>query len=100
MLLGCCDDCWSCEGLFPIVYDVWSWKGLFFMADFSGFLLDPFADLPVSSRLLEVTFLLVVMVSTAMADGASLGTLNSMIPNLSDAGYDSNTGGFVVSWKT
>ena len=21
---GCCDDCWSCEGLFPMVYGVWS----------------------------------------------------------------------------
>ena len=83
-----------------MVYDVWSWKGLFFMADFSGFLLDPFVDLPVTSRLLKVTFLLVVMVSTAMADGASLGTLSSMIPSLSDTEYDSNIGGFVVSWKT
>ena len=70
------------------------------MADFSVFLLDPFADLPVISGLLKVTFLLVVMVSTAMADGASLGTLNSMMPNLSDAEYDSSIGGFVVSWKT
>ena len=83
-----------------MVYDVWSWKGLFFMADFSVFLMDPFVDLPVTSRLLKVTFLLVVMVSTAMADGASLGTLNLMIPSLSDAEYDSNMGGFVVSWKT
>ena len=55
------------------------------MADFSGFLLDPFVDLPVSSGLLKVTFLLVAMVSTATADSASLGTLNLMIPNLSDA---------------
>ena len=82
-----------------MVYDVWSWKGLIFMADFSVVLLDPFVDLPVSSRLLKVTFLVVEMVSTATADGASLGTLNSMIPNLSDAEYDSNIGGFVVSWK-
>ena len=70
------------------------------MADFSVFLLDPFVDLPLTSGLLKVTFLVVVMVSTAMVDGASLGTLNSMIPNLSDAEYDSNIGGFVVSWKT
>ena len=69
------------------------------MADFSGFLLDPFVDLPVSSGLLKVTFLLVVMVSTAMVDGASLGTLNLMIPNLSDVEYDSSIGGFVVSSK-
>ena len=100
MLLGCCDDCWSCEGLFPMVCDVWSWKGLIIMADFSVVLLDPFVDLLVTSRLLKVTFLVVEMVSTAMADGASLDTLNSMIPNLSDAEYDSNIGGFVVSWKT
>ena len=39
------------------------------MADFSVFLLDPFVDLPVTSGLLKVTLLLVVMVSTAMADG-------------------------------
>ena len=70
------------------------------MADFSGFLLDPFVDLPVSSGLLKVTFLLVVMVSTSMEDSASLGTLNSMMPNLSDAEYDSSIGGFVGSWKT
>ena len=70
------------------------------MADFSSFLFDPFVDLPVSSGLLKVTFLLVVMVSTVMVDGASLGTLNLMIPNLSDAEYDSSIGGFVVSWKT
>ena len=75
MLLGCCDDCWSSEGLFPMVYDLWSWKGLIFMADFSVLLLNPFVDLPVTSRLLKVTFLVVEMVSTAMADGASLGTL-------------------------
>ena len=47
------------------------------MANFSVFLLDPFVDLPVTSRLLKVTVLIVVMVSTAMVDGASLGTLNS-----------------------
>ena len=99
MLLGCCDDCWSCEGLFPMVYGIWSWKGLFFMTDFSGFLLDPFVDFPISSRLLKVTFLLVVMVSTATVDGASLGILNSVMPYLSDADYDSSIGGFVVSWK-
>ena len=44
------------------------------MADFSIFLLDPFVDLPVTSGLLKVTFLVVEMVSTAMVDGASLGT--------------------------
>ena len=55
------------------------------MADFSVFLVGLIADLPVIRGLLKVTFLLVVMVSTAMADGASLGTLNSMMPNLSDA---------------
>ena len=69
------------------------------MADFSGFLFVPLVDLPVSSGLLKVTFLLVIMVSTAMADGVSLGTLNSMMPNLSDAEYNSSIGGFVVSWK-
>ena len=67
------------------------------MADFSVVLWDPLKDLPVSSRLLKVTFLVVEMVSTAMADGASLGTLNSMMPNLSDAEYESSIGGFVVS---
>ena len=70
------------------------------MVDFSVFLLDPFVDLPVISGLLKVTFLVVEMVSTAMEDGASLGTLNSMIPNLCDAEYDSNIGGFVIAWKT
>ena len=69
------------------------------MADFRVFLLDPFVDLPVTSRLLKVTFLVVEMVSTAMVDGASLDTLNSMIPNLSDAEYDSSIGGFEISWK-
>ena len=44
------------------------------MADFSIFLLDPFVDLPVTSGLLKVTFLVVAMVSTAMVDGTSLGT--------------------------
>ena len=70
------------------------------MADFSVDLLNSLLDLPVSSGLLKVTFLVVEMVSTAMADGASLGTLNSMMPNLSDAEYESSIGGFVVSWKT
>ena len=37
------------------------------------------------------------MVSTATGDDASLGTLNFMMPNLSEAGYDSSIGGFVVS---
>ena len=39
------------------------------------------------------------MVSIAEWDDASLGTLNLMIPSLSDAGYDSSIGGFVVSLK-
>ena len=50
------------------------------MADFRVFLLDTFVDLPVTSRLLKVTVLVVDMVSTAMVAGASLGTLNSMMP--------------------
>ena len=70
------------------------------MADFSGALLGLFADLPAISGLLKVTFLSVVMVSTAAGDDASLGTLNLMMPNLSEAGYDSSIGGLVVSWKT
>ena len=70
------------------------------MAGFSVVLLDPFVYLPDTSGLLKVTFLVVEMVSTAMADGASLGTLNSMMPNLSDAEYESRISGFVVSWKT
>ena len=70
------------------------------MADFSVILLDPLIDLTLTSRLLKVTFLVVEMVSTAMTDGASLGTLNSMMPNLSNAEYESSIGGFVVSWKT
>ena len=69
------------------------------MAGFSVVLWDPFVDLPDTSGLLKVTFLVVEMVSTAMVDGASLGTLNSMMPNLSDAEYESRIGGFVVSWK-
>ena len=83
-----------------MVCDVWSWKGLIFMADFSVVWLDPFVDLPVTSKLLKVTFLVVEMVSIAVADGASLDSLNSIIPNLSDAEYDSNIGGLVVSRKT
>ena len=70
------------------------------MADFGVFLLDAFVDLPVTRGLLKVTFLVVEMVSTARADGASLGTLNLMMPNLSDAEYESSISGFVVSWKT
>ena len=70
------------------------------MAYFGVFLLDAFVDLPVTSGLLKVTFLVVEMVSTATVDGTSLGTLNVMMPNLSDAEYDSSIGGFVVSWKT
>ena len=36
------------------------------------------------------------MVSTAMVDGASLGTLNSMMSNLSDAEYGSSIGGLNI----
>ena len=61
------------------------------MAGFSVVLLDPFVYLPDTSRLLKVTFLVVEIVSTAMVDGASLGTLNSMMPNLSDAEYESSS---------
>ena len=67
------------------------------IAGFSVVLWDPLVDLPVSSGLLKVTFLVVETVSIATADGASLGTLNSMMPNLSDAEYESSIGGFVVS---
>ena len=70
------------------------------MADFSGVLHDLFIDLPVISGLLNVTFLLVVMVSITAGVDASLGTLNLMMPSLSDAGYDSNIAGFVASLKT
>ena len=51
------------------------------MADFSLVLFDPFVDLPATSGLLKVTFLLVVMASTATGDDALLGTLNLMMPN-------------------
>ena len=70
------------------------------MAGFSVVLLDPLVNLPDTSGMLKVTFLVVEIVSTAMADGASLGTLNSMMPNLSDAEYESRIDRFVVSWKT
>ena len=40
------------------------------------------------------------MMSIATGGDASLGTLNLMMPSLSDAGYDSSIGGFVVSLKT
>ena len=56
------------------------------MGDFSGVLLDLCVDLPAISGLLKMNFLSVVMVSTATGDDASLGTLNSMMPNLSEAG--------------
>ena len=86
MILWYCDDWLSWKGLFPMVCSEWSWKGLFLMADLSGALLDLCVDLPAISGLLKVTFLFVVMVSTVAGVDASLGTLNSMMPNLSEAG--------------
>ena len=44
-------------------------------------------------------FLPCVMASKAL-DGASLGTLNSMMPNLIDAAYDNKILGDVLSLKT
>ena len=69
-----------------MVCSKWSWKGLFLMVDLSGALLDFCLDLPAISGLLKVTFLFVMMVSIATGVGASLDTLNLMMPNLSDAG--------------
>ena len=40
------------------------------------------------------------MVSIAAGVAASFATLTSMMPNLSDAGYDSSIGGLVVSSNT
>ena len=65
------------------------------MASFGGALLDPFDCfvLPVCNGLLQVTFFFVEMMSIVAGAEASLGTLNSMMPNLSDAGYANSTGG-------
>ena len=85
---------WSCNE--------WSWKGLFLVVDFSVSLLhlfEPFV-LPVCNGLLKVTSFSVEMVSTAAGVDASLGTLNSMMPNLSDSGYNDCIGGLVVSSNT
>ena len=71
------------------------------MADFNGALL----GLPrclvllVCNGVLKVT-LFVEMVSIAAVSIASFGTLNSMIPSLSEAAYDRSIGGLVVSSKT
>ena len=40
------------------------------------------------------------MVFTVAGVVASFGTLNSMMPNLSDAGYDNSIGELVVSSNT
>ena len=78
-------------------------KRLFFlMANFGGALLD-LADcfvLPASSGVLKVNFFFVEMVSIAMGVVTSFGSLNLMMPNLSDAGYDNKIGGLVVSSNT
>ena len=69
------------------------------MADSGSVLLD-LADcfiLPACSGVLKVTFFFVVMVSIAAGIVASYGTLNSMMPNLSDFVYDNKIGGLVVS---
>ena len=71
------------------------------MADFNGALL----GLPrclvllVCNGVLKVT-LLVEMVSIAAGNIASFGTLNSMIPNLSEAACNKSIGGLVVSSNT
>ena len=60
------------------------------MADLSGVLLDLFECfvLPACNGLLNVIFFDVETVSTAAGVVASFGTLNLMMPNLSDARYD------------
>ena len=76
-------------------------KACFFMADFNGASL----GLPVClvllvcNGVLKVT-LLVEIVSIAAGNIASFGTLNSMIPSLSEAAYDNSMGGLVVSSNT
>ena len=49
---------------------------------------------------LKMNFFFVEMVSIAAGVVASFGTLNSMMPNPSDAGYDNRIGGLVVSSNT
>ena len=85
---------WSC--------DKWSQKCLCLMADYSGVLLDLFSCfvLPACHGLLKVTFFDVEMVSIAAGVDVSLGTLNSMMPNISDSGYDNSIGGLMVSSNT
>ena len=72
------------------------------MADFGGALVG-LADcfvFPVCSGVLKVTFFFVDMVSIATGVVASFGTLNLMMPNLSDVGYDNKIGRLVVSSHT
>ena len=77
-------------------------KACILMAGFYGMLLDLIECfvLPVCNSLLKVTFFSVEMVSIVAGVGASLGTLNSVMPNLSDAGYDNSIGGLVASSNT
>ena len=72
------------------------------MAGFGGVLLYPTDSfvLPACSGMLKVTFFFVEMMSIAACVVASFGTLNSMMPNLSDAGFDNRIGGIVLSSNT
>ena len=87
-------DVWFC--------DEWSWKGLFLLDGFGGVLLEPFDCfvLPVCNGSLKVTFFFVEMVSIVVGVVASFGTINSVMPNLSDGGHDNSIGGLVVSSNT
>ena len=77
-------------------------EGLFLIAGFDGALVDFFDCfvLPACNGLLKVTFFSMEMVSIVAGVDASLGTLNSMMPNLSDAGYDNSIAVLVVSSNT
>ena len=87
--------------MFSVVHGEWSGKGLFFVADFNSALLGlpRCLDLLVCNGVLKVT-LLVEMISIAAGNIASFGTLNSMIPNHSEAAYNKSIGGLVVSSNT
>ena len=113
MSLTFANDKWSCEGAMPL--QLWSWKGatlvaelwsckqwswnvLFLMTDLGVLMLGLCGGtLSVCSGSLKVTFLVVDMASKAEDVETSLGTLNSIIPSLSDDAYYSNNLGHVVS---
>ena len=81
---------WSFKGATLVVEWLsckqWSWNVLFFMTNLDAVLLWLCGGtFSVCSGLQKVTFFVVDMVSKAEGVEASLSTLNSIIPNLSDA---------------